>query len=253
MLSLDIETTGLSTNTSHATIACTYDENNVSTTYHFWKPIPQNCSCVLPLNPSQRCPECIQYHLQNSINLFNALDQANTICGYNCVLFDIPFLVAQFHVPVSRASSWLKKCIDPFVFLTDSLGIYCKLSTLLHINGLDSKSSSGKSFSYIHYIGILHYSDVCKFTGKQAVDMAFNHQWDPLEEYCAKDAKLTRDLINLPKIKIPVHTIHGPNQTMEIEWNRDKFQWTIPIVPKKKVVVSQLMKKRTTEIPSLFE
>ena len=81
--------------------------------------------------------------------------------------------------------------------------------------------------------------------------MANNHEWDTLEEYCAKDAQLTRDLILLPRIKIPIHTIHGANQTMEIEWDKDKFLWVIPkIVVKKK---ERKLHPRTMETISLFE
>jgi len=154
---------------------------------------------------------------------------APSICGYNCIQFDIPFLCHQFDIPIERSVEWVRKCIDPFPFLSDTLGVYSKLSQLLYLNGMDSKSASGKD----------------------AVDMAYAHQWEKLEEYCAKDAKLTWELVKLPKIKIPIQTL-TMGGTMEIEWDDQKSVWALVNVKPKTVKRTQNHKK-PKEVPSLFD
>ena len=198
MLSLDIETTGLSPNSSHDTLACTceYDVNMqlLTNTYHMWKPVEKGCTCSpKAINNADanartfRCRPCQAWHAENAKRLFDALDNAVSICGYNCIRFDIPYLQAMYTLDTKRVDGWIAKSLDPFFFISDKMGIYCKLDTLLRFNGMESKSGSGK----------------------EAVVMAYNRKWDELEQYCARDAKLTMDLVQLQNIKVPINTISG--------------------------------------------
>lgn len=202
MLSLDIETTDIDPKVSQATVACTYD-GTTPKSYHFMK--------------------SGEDHAQNAENLFLELDKAESICGYNCIRFDIPYLQNKYEIDEKRVEKWIAKCIDPFPFLVDELGTYCKLSVLLSMNGMQSKSASGKD----------------------AIDMANNQDWENLEKYCARDAKLTWELLNLPKIKVPV--IHIMGMVADIQF-REKWRVCVPIV--KKTRPKRIQK---VEIPSLFD
>ena len=205
MLSFDIETTGISYNSSHETLACTYDGDQCNT-YHLWKPVNEGCTCTPDILRGMdgkaralRCVACRAWHAENAHRLFHALDNAQHICGYNCIRFDIPYLQNAYSIDGARVRTWIAKCVDPFFYMSESLGMYCKLDAILRFNGMDTKAGNGRA----------------------AVDMAFNAEWDKLEHYCAKDAKLTWELVNADALKIPVHTIEGIT-AMEIKW---AFTW----------------------------
>lgn len=198
-LSFDIETTGLSCLTSYATVACTHD-GEVAQCYHLCRPARElGCTCT-PRQadgpPGQgRCNTCREYHSKNAGLLFEALDRADFLCGFNCVRFDIPFLQGRFHIDPARAGRWAAKSVDLFHFASEALGSFFSLDTALRMNGMEAKSGSGAL----------------------AVQMARRGEWDRLEEYCKRDALLTRQLTLLPRIRVPGPKL-GPPTVLCVEW-----------------------------------
>jgi hypothetical protein len=115
--------------------------------------------------------------------VLDAFDEAPRLCAYNSVLFDIPFISRQLHVPVSTVHDWLMKLCDPFHAMKTSFDFTCKLDKLLALNNLQCKSASGL----------------------QAIQMAKNGEWDALVSYCMDDVRLTAQLCELPVIYLFNH------------------------------------------------
>lgn len=168
MLALDIETENLlpsshdssSTPLPKITCACLYDGQN---------------SYKLQLQDLTEAEK-----IKNIKTLLELLDTAETLCGYNAVLFDLEFIRRSFHIDDKRFSGWICKCIDPFMYAKYLPGIPCKLQYLLELNHLESKTGSGAD----------------------AILLAKNQEWDKLLDYCLMDAKLTFNLCSLPWIKL---------------------------------------------------
>ncbi len=112
-----------------------------------------------------------------------AFDEADQLCAYNSVLFDIPFMVKQLDISPSVVQSWLWKLCDPFHAMRSSFDFTCKLDKMLALNNLQCKSASGL----------------------QAIEMAKNGEWDALVSYCMDDVRLTAQLCELPMIYLFKH------------------------------------------------
>ena len=210
VLSFDIETkpiyqndpdpkAGLNPDISEITVVCTYDGTQ-SRVYHLCKPA-KTCVCRRQTKLRDECAACVVYHAENATALFAAMDSADRLCGYNCVRFDIAFLQKKFQLDNDRVSRWVYKCTDLFLFVSEVMGTYCKLDRLLKMNGLQTKSSSGK----------------------EAIQMAFSGMWDELADYCSLDAKLTHNLTMLQRIRVPAFG----NTTTVVILQQPSHSWTI--------------------------
>lgn len=186
ILSFDIETEGLDARTCSCTVVCTYDgkKGNV---YHLQKPAT-NCTCLPPLTPKNvhhhlQCEACSEWHQSNAAALFSAMDRADWLCGFNCIKFDIPFLQARFSIEDERVKMWTRKTLDIFLFVSEVLQTPCQLKRMLAMNGMPSKSGSGK----------------------EAIVMAHKGEWNKLASYCMDDARLTHNLTTMPEILVPAY------------------------------------------------
>jgi hypothetical protein len=97
------------------------------------------------------------------------LDAAPLLCAFNGVRFDIPFIIKSWKLDPALADRWVRKTVD--VFEASKLGLQktFKLSLLLEVNGLESKSGSGA----------------------EAVLLAREKKWEELGAYCLQDTRLT--------------------------------------------------------------
>lgn len=214
MLSFDIETTGLDPFDGYVTVVCTHDANGTSTAYHLCKPVPntpnehaEHCSCTkeqVSQGPGQhRCRPCQDWHGSNLDALFDALDNAPVLCGYNAIKFDIPYLQAHFAIPSDRVGAWVAKCVDVFFFVSEVLETMCSLNRMCMLNSM----ANGKSSS-----------------GKEAVCMAHEGRWDELKRYCIQDAVITRELTSMQRIRAPAFGNSGG--IVCIEWGEDA-SWSV--------------------------
>lgn len=224
MLAFDIETTGLDPSTCvtchkcgypapvTATVACTYDGEK-ERIYHLMKPSLHShnglctceCKAMCSVGRDNQCNVCMKEHMDNLDAFLDALDKADSLCGFNCIRFDIPFLHKRFKLDDARVGSWVAKCTDVFLVIAETLDVWCGLGRLLRLNGLDTKSG----------------------TGKAALDMASMGKWDELASYCAKDSKLTYQLTEMAlHSKTGIFTPAYANTTMVyLHWNSDLGKW----------------------------
>ena len=80
---------------------------------------------------------------QNTITLLSLLDSAKSLVGFNAVLFDLEFIKQTFGISKDRMSAWVRKTIDPFMFMKFVLNSTSAMDPLLKLNGLPSKIGSG--------------------------------------------------------------------------------------------------------------
>jgi hypothetical protein len=125
MLALDIETLGLLDQSPlpEITCACLFDGSR------------EYCLQFFALPPEVRD--------QNIAQLLNLLDAADSLVGYNAVLFDLEFIKRAFGITPQRMGAWVRKTIDPYMYLKYCLNSTSSLSNLLAINKLPSKTGSG--------------------------------------------------------------------------------------------------------------
>ena len=169
MLAFDIETTGLDPKNSVVTVVCT--------------------ECFFT-------GECIAYEFERVRqqephnfdllvrNMVQAFDQASSLCAFNGVRFDIPFLHKALKLPDNVVAQWLLKTTDILEACRLCMfGPYhtFKLDLLCEHNGVPMKTS----------------------TGLQAIVMAKEKRWDDLRVYCADDVRILCNLYRQRKLKNP--------------------------------------------------
>jgi uncharacterized protein YprB with RNaseH-like and TPR domain len=153
MLAFDIETEGLDSRKCAITVACVYDPaRNIRKTFNF---------IADPSKFEERKQEFLRM-----------LDEATSLCAFNGVRFDVPFIAARFGVNPERQGRWVMKLLDLFEVCKLALGSSCSLNNLLLANGHEVKSSNGM----------------------QAVIWARQKKWRLLEDYCMKDTVLTYEI-----------------------------------------------------------
>ena len=125
MLALDIETLGLLES----------------------KPLPEiTCACLFDGKNEYKLLFYGINNLDRETNiqtLLTLLDTTSHIIGFNAVIFDLEFIKLVFSISEERMSSWVRKTIDPFMFLKFALQTTSSLSKLLAMNALPSKIGSG--------------------------------------------------------------------------------------------------------------
>lgn len=155
MLAFDIETTGLDPATCEITCASVWGDG-AKATFVF---------------PTGDDPE----------DFMRRLDEADRLCCFNGVRFDIPFIQARWGVAAERVAAWRVKVHDVFEGCLLGLGVTFSLGALLTANGLASKTGSGA----------------------EAVELARAKRWDELAAYCLADARLTHTVSSLARIRLP--------------------------------------------------
>lgn len=161
MLAFDIETTGLNFYSDRITVASIYDpERNIERNFNFM----------------------VGDVVQNIHDFLLALDEADTLCAYNGVKFDLPFIIQRFHIRPERYTPWFLKLYDPFQFCSLIFRSSCSLNRILETNGEEVKTGSGL----------------------QAVQWAEEGEWEKLESYCMMDTKLTWKISSRNDVVIPL-------------------------------------------------
>ena len=160
MLVFDIETTGLDPTSSVVTVVCTEDfATGERRAYEFGR--VRACE---PENETLLRSELLQ-----------AFDKAESLCAFNGVRFDIPFLHAALQLSPDTTAAWLLKTTD--ILEAARLGVFGPthtfgLNLLCQHNTVAVKSGSGL----------------------QAIKFAEDHNWDALLSYCADDVRILCDL-----------------------------------------------------------
>jgi uncharacterized protein YprB with RNaseH-like and TPR domain len=111
MLAFDIETTGLLSDVDSITVASVYDpDRDIRKTFFFMRD---------------------GYDRQNNINEFlETLDAAESLCCFNGIRFDIPFIIAHFNVAPERYTPWFMKVST--ISLPQSLDIVSEEDSFRH-------------------------------------------------------------------------------------------------------------------------
>lgn len=164
MLAFDIETQGLDSRIHQIIVASVYDpDRNVKRTFHFMKDSAQ---------------------FESEKNAFvQALDGADSLCSFNGIRFDIPFIASRFGIPPQQHAAWVLKTFDYFEVCKLCFASSCSLNKLLLANGYQPKISHGL----------------------QAIEWANQGRWEDVEEYCMSDAMLTHSICTSEKaIMLPL-------------------------------------------------
>ena len=157
MLAFDLETTGKDISSDHITCAGVYDPDAGIERFFIF---------ALGDDPEE---------------FMRLLDQAERLCAFNGVRFDIPLIERCFRPSVARVSAWRLKLHDVFEACKLALDITFPLQSLLELNGIPGKTGSGLD----------------------AIQLALDEDWQSLGTYCLNDTKQTHTVSSLPFIRIP--------------------------------------------------
>lgn len=164
-LCFDIETTGLDALRDEVTMICSQDlATGRRTSYNFG----------LPSSQDQSVDALIQ-------ELIEDFDEADCLCAFNGIRFDLPFMQQALHLHVDVITRWVLKTVDPLEFLRLSGHCTTSLDKICIHNNIVSKSS----------------------TGLQAIKMAHEGLWEDLEEYCQQDVSILCVLLKQRTFKHP--------------------------------------------------
>ena len=170
MLAFDIETTGLCPHRDKITLVCTEDfKTGKRTAYEFAR--------VAAEKPGDT----------NAIDqLFKTLQQqfdaATTLCAFNGIRFDIPFLANKLKLTEVQKRTWVDKTSDLLEISRLVWKQTFSLDSLCKTNDIQTKMASGK----------------------QAVIWAKEKKFDKLLEYCTDDVRILCDLYRKRHLKHPV-------------------------------------------------
>lgn len=169
MLAFDIETTGLEGSKHDVTVVCTED-------YHTGERIAYEFD---------RVRKCEPHNLSKlREDLVAALTAATSLCAFNGIRFDIPFLRKSLGLSHDVTNEWIWKTTD--ILEACRLGKFGPrhtfgLNLLCQHNGIKVKTSSGK----------------------EAITMAANNRWQELTSYCTEDVRILCDLYRKKVLKNP--------------------------------------------------
>ena len=121
------------------------------------------------------------------------IDSAPRLCAFNGVRFDIPYIIKHWQLDETLADRWVRKTID--VFEASKLGLRqtFKLSQLLSVNDMESKSGSGEN----------------------AIKLTKEKRWEELGAYCLQDTRLTYLATTQTGVMLPLHTAAGKRLVMD--------------------------------------
>lgn len=164
-LCFDIETTGLDALRDEITMICSQDlMTGTRTSYNFGLPSSQD--------------ESVDALIQQLVKDF---DEADCLCAFNGIRFDLPFMQQALHLHVDVITRWVLKTVDPLEYLRLCGHSTTSLDKICTHNNIVSKSS----------------------TGLQAIQMAHEGRWEELEEYCQQDVSILCVLLKQRTFKHP--------------------------------------------------
>jgi len=169
MLAFDIETTGLDPHTAQVTVVCTENfytgEKKAYEFARLRKHEPHNLSLL-------------------TAELIQAFESAESLCAFNGIRFDLPFLHTALDLSVDNISKWMAKCSD----ILEACRLQCfgprhtfSLNALCVANEIKQKSSCGL----------------------EAIRMAEDGRWDALNAYCHDDVSILCKLYRRKILKNP--------------------------------------------------
>lgn len=166
MLAFDIETTGLDPRKCVVTIVSTEDYRTGETKHYEFSRV------------CKEAPERLEALKSELIKDFNA---ASSLCAFNGIQFDIPFLMVSLKLSADVVTGWVLKTTD---ILECSRHVHQNtfgLNLLCGANGIQLKSSSGL----------------------EAIKMAHEGRWEDLKDYCQDDVHILCDLYRKRFLKNP--------------------------------------------------
>jgi len=110
-----------------------------------------------------------------------AFEESSSLCAFNCVRFDIPFLRTALRIDDATITRWVLKTLDILESSRLLHGTTFSLDLLCQTNGMPTKISSGL----------------------QAIAMATERRWDDLHEYCEDDVSILCRLYAQQRITHP--------------------------------------------------
>ncbi|MBE34513.1 MAG: hypothetical protein CMI16_02965 [Opitutaceae bacterium] len=193
MLAFDIETTGLDPRRCGVTVVCTEDfHTGEQRAYEFarvrWKrarAVELRDACAIDSDEwlGHHCDVegADDEHTATLDALLAALDAAPSLCAFNGIRFDIPFLQTAFAICPLRVALWVLKTTDILEMSRLVHGSTFKLDLLCEYNGTPMKSGSGLA----------------------AIQMAADGRFDALREYCADDVRILNNLYRKQYMRHP--------------------------------------------------
>jgi len=188
MLAFDIETMGLEPRRHAVTVVCTEDfRSGAKKSYEFARVRAEHMQALefaritmLDEDAADAAEAQAQYD-SLVLELVQDFEEATSLCAFNGVRFDLPFLMVAFGIDNATVTRWVLKTSDILECSRLVHGNTFSLNLLCQENGLDMKISSGLA----------------------AVEMARIGQWDRLSAYCADDVSILCRLYRLAVIKNP--------------------------------------------------
>ena len=165
MVAFDIETEGFDPTRQRITAAAVHDGDGLSKVFVF----------------KNEDPEADRALRDEFISILNA---APRLCAFNGVRFDIPYIIRHWQLDPCLAGIWVSKTVDIFEACKLGLRQTFKLSQLLAVNNMESKTGSGA----------------------EAVQLARDGKWDELGAYCLQDTRLTYLATAQMAVVLPLHT-----------------------------------------------
>ena len=167
-LCFDIETTGLDASRDEVTMICSQDlHTGTRRSYNFG----------LPSSLDEPADDLLK-------QLVKEFDEADCLCAFNGIRFDLPFMQQALHLHVDVITRWVLKTVDPLEFLRLSGHPTTSLDKICIHNNIVSKSS----------------------TGLRAIQMAHDGLWEELEEYCQQDVSILCVLLKQGTFKHPTQS-----------------------------------------------
>ena len=216
MLCFDIETTGLSPKHCSVTVVCAEDfTTGQRYTFEF-----------------ARYPERVQDLLDEMVAVFDA---AKSLCAFNGIRFDIPFIGTALRVPDDKCAQWALKTSDILEQSRQHFSKTFSLNLLCETNGIPVKISDGK----------------------EAIRMAERGDWERLNAYCAQDVSILCDLyrkrtLRLPRANVNVDLVEWARPRLYLErpeflhYMRSCRGWT----PDECVTLRDIFRERGDELQS---
>lgn len=168
MVAFDIETTGLDPSECRITAAAVHDGRGLSKIFLF------------KTDEEERDPLAREEFLA-------ILDSAPRLCAFNGVRFDLPFMAKRWDISPEVIGRWVLKTLDVYEACKLGLRQTFRLSQLLSVNGLESKTGDGAS----------------------AIQLAKKGLWDELGAYCLQDTRMTYLATAQLSVALPMHTASG--------------------------------------------
>ena len=188
MLAFDIETMGLDARRHAVTVVCTEDfHSGKKKSYEFARLRAEHNEALefarkTMLDEDEADAADVQAQYDSLVlELVQDFEEAASLCAFNGVRFDLPFLMHAFGIDNATVTRWVLKTSDILECSRLVHGNTFSLNLLCQTNGLEMKIS----------------------TGLAAVQMAIDGEWKRLDAYCADDVSILCRLYRLQVIKNP--------------------------------------------------